>query len=204
LLSDNADISIEWMRCLGVDAVAVNGPESKEMYHDFHHPQKFAGKLPVLFDNHQGDVIYAVPRRFPGIARVVETARLDAVKPFGREPDLENLRAYAAVLEQGPDASATVVWQGSDSFQARATLQPGHALLIQESWDPAWRAWSAGREVPLRRDPMGFMVALPPPGEHEITFAFTLPLENVAGRSVTLLTLIALAAWAVRGHVKGR
>jgi hypothetical protein len=203
LLSGNADVSIEWMRCLGVDAVAVNGPESKEMYHDFHHPQKFAGKLPVLFDNHQGDIIYAVPRRFPGMARVVETAQLEAVKPFGREPDLENLRAYAAVLERGPDVAATVEWQGSDSFRAKARLRPGESLLIQESWDPAWRAWSAGREVRLRRDPMGFILALPPPGGHEIAFAFTLPLENAAGLAVALLALTGLAGWAVRGHVKG-
>jgi hypothetical protein len=204
LLSDNADISIEWMRSLGVDAVVVNGPGSKEMYHDFQHPQKFAGKLPVLFDNQQGDVIYAVPRRFPGIARVVDAARLEAVKPFAREPDLESLRAYAAVVEQGPDAAATVVWQGSDSFRARATLQPGQALLIQESWDPAWHAWSAGREVPVRRDPMGFMMAAALPGEQDIAFAFTLPLENAVGRAISLLTLAALAGWCIRGYVKSR
>ena len=58
--------------------------KSQEMYHDFQHPEKFAGKLPVLFDNRQGDVIYGVPRRFPGIARVVDRARLEAIPPFGR------------------------------------------------------------------------------------------------------------------------
>jgi hypothetical protein len=204
LLGDQADISVEWMRCLGVDAVAVNGPDSKEMYHDFKQPRKFAGKLPVLFDNHQGDIVYGVPRRFPGIARVVETARLAAVKPFQKEPDLDHLRVYSAVLEQGPDAPATVTWQGSDAFRAHAWLQPGQALLIQESWDTAWRAWSAGREVPLARDPMGFILASAPPGEQDIRFAFTLPLENAIGRAVTLLAFAALAAWCIRGYVKGR
>ena len=204
LLGNNTDVAIEWLRSLGVDAVAVNGPGSKEMYHDFQHPQKFAGRLPVLFDNHQGDVIYGVPRRFAGIGRVVDTARLGALKPFGRERDLEALRAYAAVVEQGPDAPVTVAWRGSDSFRAHAMLQAGQSLLIQESWDPAWRAWSGGAAVPLRRDPMGFMVAAALPGERDIEFTFTLPLENAVGAVAALLALAGLGVWCVRGYVQGR
>jgi hypothetical protein len=200
LLSDNADVSVEWMRSLGVDAVVVNAKESREMYHDFRHPDKFAGKLPVLYDNRQGDVIYAVPRRFPGIARVVDRARLEALPPFGREPDLEKLRAYAAVAEQGPDAPATVSWQSSDSFRAHATLQPGQVVLVEEAWDPAWRASAGGREVPVGRDPMGFMTAAAPVGEQDIAFTFTLPFENAAGRVITLATLAVLAAMCYRGY----
>ena len=204
LLGDNADTAIEWMRCLGVDAVAVNGPESAELYHDFRHPQKFAGRLPVLFDNHAGDLIYAVPRRFPGIARVVDLARLAAVPPFRREPALEHLRAYASVLEQGPDAPATVNWDGSDAFRAHATVAAGQALVIQESWDPAWRAWSAGSPVPLRRDPMGFILAAVPPGRHDIRFEFSLPAENAIGAAAALTALAALAGWCVRDYGKAR
>jgi hypothetical protein len=200
LLSDNADVSVEWMRALGVDAIVVNGKDSKEMYHDFQHPEKFAGKLPVLIDNHQGDAIYGVTRRFPGIARVVDRARLDAIPPFGREPDIEKLRAYDAVVEQGPDAPATVEWQSSDSFRAHATLQPGQALLVQQSWDPAWRASSAAGTVALRRDPMGFIVADSPAGEQDIAFTFTLPFENAAGRAITLAALAALVGLCIRGY----
>ena len=200
LLSEKADVSVEWMRALGVDAVVVNGKDSKEMYHDFQHPDKFAGKLPVLYDNHQGDVIYAVERRFPGIARVVDRARLEALPAFGREPDLDRLRAYTAVLEEGPDAPATVTWQSSDSFRVHATLQPGQVLLLQESWDPAWRAATGGREVPVARDPMGFMTAAAPSGEQDIAFTFTLPFENAAGRVITLAAFAVLAALCFRGY----
>ena len=100
--------------------------------------------------------------------------------------------------------TATVTWQGSDSFRAHAAVQPGQSLLIQESWDPAWRAWSGGREVPLHRDPMGWIVAAAPPGEQDVQFAFTLPLENAVGRAVSLLTMVALAAWSIRGYVQSR
>ena len=67
----------------------------------------------------QGDVIYAVPRRFPGIARVVDRARLEAIPPFGREPDPDRLRAYAAVVEQGPDASADSASRAGASSRER-------------------------------------------------------------------------------------
>jgi hypothetical protein len=204
VISDNADASVEWMRCLGVDAVVVNARDSKEMYHEFQHPEKFAGKLPVLFDNHQGDVIYGVPRRFPGIARVVDRARLEAISPFGRDPDIERLRAYAAVVEQGPDSPATVAWQSSDSFHAHATLQAGQVLLLQESWDPAWRAWSGRREVPVERDPMGFMAAAAPAGKQHIAFTFTLPFENAAGRAITLVALAVVAALCFKGYAARR
>ena len=35
---------------------------------------KGRGLLPVLFDDHQGNPIYRVPRRYPARARVVDTA----------------------------------------------------------------------------------------------------------------------------------
>jgi hypothetical protein len=197
LLSDNADVSIEWLRALGVDAVVVDGPESKEMYHDFVYPKKFAGRLPVLFDNHEGDIIYGVPRHFPGIARVVERSRLEAIHVFGRDPAVEALRAYADVVERGPDAAATVNRQGSDSFRLHASLAPGQALVVQESWDPAWHAWTGGREVRVGQDPMGFMTVAPGPGEQNLLFVFQPPLENAVGRGITALTLLLIAGLCI-------
>jgi hypothetical protein len=45
-------------------------------------PEKFVGVLPVLYDDHQGNAIYRVPRRWPARARVVDTSRLDSPLPF--------------------------------------------------------------------------------------------------------------------------
>jgi hypothetical protein len=202
LLGDNADMSVEWLRCLGVDAVVVNGKESRELYHDFHFPDKFAGKLPVLFDNRQGDVVFAVPRRAQGIGRVVKRARIDAIQPFGRYTDLDSLRGYANTVEDG-DAAA-VTWMSSDEFLVHAAVDPGESVLIQESWDPAWQATSAGREVPLRRDAMGFMLADPPPGEDRILFRFTLPFENAAGRTITAAAFAVLVMLTYRGYAQSR
>jgi hypothetical protein len=201
LLGDNADLSIAWLHALGVDAVIENGPQSQELYHDFQHPGKFADKLSVLFDNHAGDIIYGVPRRFPGIGRVVEAAGLRRIAEFGGAPDPDALRAYNAVVEQGPDAPVAIAWQGSDSFQAHASLAPGQLLLIQESWDPAWRAEVDGKDIPVHPDPIGFIAADAPAGEHDVRFRFSLPLENAIGRVVTGLALGALVFLA---KAKGR
>lgn len=77
-------------------------------------------------------------------------------------------------------------------------------MLLQESWDPAWRAWSGGREVPLRRDPMGNMSAAAPAGEQDITFTFTLPFENAAGRAITLAAFAVLTALCFKGYAAHR
>ena len=65
------------MQCRGVDAVYVSGRGSQEPYKDSLNPEKFAGVLPVLYDDHQGNVIYRVPRRWPAGSRV------DGYEPSG-------------------------------------------------------------------------------------------------------------------------
>jgi hypothetical protein len=193
---------VEWLRAMGVEAVVVNGRDSKEIYHDFHFPDKFAGRLPVLFDNHQGDIVFGVPRQAQGIGRVVKRSRVDAIPPFGRYTDLDSLRRYANTVDDG-DAAA-VTWMSADEFLVHAAVDPGETVLIRESWDPAWHATSAGREVPLRRDPMGFMLADPPSGEHRILFRFTLPFENAAGRVITAGALAVLAMLTYREYAQSR
>jgi hypothetical protein len=65
-----------------VNAVYVSGRGSQEPYKDSLNPEKFAGVLPVLYDDHKGNVIYQVPRRWPARARVVDTSRLGSLHPY--------------------------------------------------------------------------------------------------------------------------
>ena len=67
--NDSLEVALQWMQSLGVDALIVHDKKSREVYHDYVNPQQYVG-LPVLYDNHQGDVIYRVPRRFTDLARV--------------------------------------------------------------------------------------------------------------------------------------
>jgi uncharacterized membrane protein YfhO len=83
----------------------------------------------------------------------------------------------------------------------RATVGPGQAILVQESYDPAWQAWSNGKRLPLHADAMGFMVVEAPPGEDQIRLAFVMPFENRMGwalSAISLLFLALLSAQAMR------
>src|SRR5207302_306674 len=134
---------------------------------DFVYPMKFAGVLPVIYDNAGADRIYRIPRRFLPRVRTVVTDQLNAVAPPRFNDDVENLRAYVNVIEKGPDSPATLTRQGTDAMLVHATVAPGQSVVVQESYDPAWHAWSGGAELPVRKDAMDMMVVDPPPGDRE-------------------------------------
>lgn len=191
--------AVLWMKIMAADVIYVSDERSEEHYKDFAFPRKFAGVLPVLLDDQQGNVLYGVPRRFPARARVVETGRLNALKPPRFNDDTEYLQAYVDVIENGPDSPATNARQGPDAMRVRAKVGEGQSILVQESYDPAWHAWLDGKPLPVRKDVMGMMVVDSPPGDHEIALAFVTPLENRLGRAATLLTLIIVVGLLLLG-----
>ncbi len=192
---DQPGPAIRRMQAMGVDAVIVNDSRSEELYHDIAYPAKFAGVLPVLWDSGAGDTIYQVPRRYAGLARVVDARRISAVV----DPHTDSgLSAYVDAVENGPEARAASRWRGTDALDVRAATRSGQAVLVQVSYDPAWRAYEGATRLTVREDPMGFMLIDAPPGEHDIRMVFELPLENFLGRILTGLSIAALALLAVR------
>ena len=198
----NPELPIAWLQAVGADAVIVHDERSQEIYHDFPHPRKFAGRLPVLYDSGEGDVIYRVPRRYPGLARVVETRRLDAVPPFSTQPTNESVRPYADAVEQGPDRRVRWRREGTRVMHVSGTLGEGESFLVQESYDPYWRAYGEGRRLPVRKDPMGFLLIEAPPGGHDIRLVFELPLENLLGRILSAAAGAAVIALFVLALAK--
>ena len=197
----NPQAAILWLQAMGVDVMYVPGPNSEEPYKDIQHPERFAAATPLLYDDGQGNALYRIPRRYPARARVVEAARLATQRPPRTTYDDEYLRAYVDVVEHGPDSPVTLEREGTDAMLLRAKLGPGQAILVQESYDPAWQAWSNGQRLPLHADAMGFMVVEAPPGENRIRLAFVMPFENRVGwvlTGISLLLLAALAAQAMR------
>ena len=49
-------------------------------------------------------------------------------------------------------------------MDVKVTLSPGQSVVVQESYDPAWHAWSGGKPLTIRKDAMGFMAIDAPPG----------------------------------------
>jgi uncharacterized membrane protein YfhO len=124
----------------------------------------------------------------------VTAARLAALRPPRSAADGQAVRAYRAVVEEDAAAPAAVEWHGAGAFTVRASRSAGQAIAVQETWDPAWRAYAGGREIPVERDALGWMRIDAPPGDGEIRLEFAAPFENYAGRAVTGLSLIVLLA----------
>jgi uncharacterized membrane protein YfhO len=78
-------------------------------------------------------------------------------------------------------------------LHVKAPVSQGQAVLVQVSYDQNWRAYSAGRRLPLRNTKLGFILIEAPPGDHDIRLEFPTPFSNQVGRAVTLFTLIVAA-----------
>jgi hypothetical protein len=200
----NPQAAILWLQALGVDVMYVQGPNSEEPYKDIQHPERFARATPLLFDDGKGNALYRIPRRYAARARVVEIERLDAQKAPRFNDDVDYLRAYVDVVENGPDSPVTLEREGTDAMLVRAKVGSGQAILVQETYDPAWQAWSNGKRLPLREDAMGFMVVEAPPGEHHIRLAFVMPAENRVGWVLTGISLLFLVALVAQGAAFSR
>ncbi|MSV27905.1 MAG: hypothetical protein EXQ52_04055 [Bryobacterales bacterium] len=198
LAGENPKLAVDWLVAFGAGAIIVSDKTSQEVYHDYPNPKKFSGVLPVLYDDGRGNVIYRVPRRFPALARVVDRRRFDELKPIRTGYDIENIGAYADAIEHGPDSPVSLKWDGTDAMDVQVTLGAGESLIVQESFDPEWRAVEGGRNLDVRPDVVGFMRIDAPPGEHRIRLYFPVPHWNRFGWAVTLLTAAGLIALIVR------
>jgi hypothetical protein len=187
---------ILWMQAMGVGAIIVHDKTSQEIYHDWASPRKFEGLLEKYLDNGAGDRIYRVPLRYAEPARVVDAAALRAIGVV----DSYKLAAYVDAVERGPDSP--VQWQalGTDAMRVHARLAPGQALVVQQSYDPAWKAYDGARLVPMSQDPIGFQLLDPGPGDHDLLLRFETPLENRLGAAAFWLSAMAIAGLVWRSR----
>ncbi len=190
---NRGDTALLWLQATGTDAVIVPDNTSFDQYRDYAVPAKFRGLAPVLFDDNHGTAIYGVPRRYPGIGRVVNAARI-------LEIDAKDwLASYVKEIES-QDTPASVTWKGFDEMEVSATLGPGQAVLVQETFDPAWHADENGRSLPVRMERgMQFMLLDPGEGTHRIRVRLETPLENRLGQVGFALSILAIGLLAWRG-----
>ena len=198
-LGDQLEPAHAWLDVTGADAIIVHGPKSKEHYKDIVTPQKFAS-WEALFDDGEDNRIYRVPRRYPGLGRVVETAMARAVPPMVAQSEMVTVRPYRKMLNEGPAVPLAVQRQGSDAFvvrglQARAV---GQSLVVLESYDKPWRAFAGAQALPIVRDQLGYMrVDEIPAGVDEVRFEFQTPGQNQLGRGLTALSAAALGVYLI-------
>jgi hypothetical protein len=200
---DKGDLSVLWLQSLGTDAVIVPDRTSPEPYHDFWHPEKFSGLVPILYDDRHGTVIYRIPRQYPGIGRTVETAELSAIGKIQDGSDVSRLKRYVAAIENPSQSPTTVRWISFEEMEVQAQVPSGQSVLLQETYDSAWHAYENGTPLAIRPDPvLGFTLVELPEGNHRITMRFERPLENRVGSAISLLALAIVATLAVFGFIK--
>ena len=174
----------------------IHDQRSEEVYKDVVHPKKFEGKMELVFDDGKGNFIYRTPRRYSAIARVVETARLEAIPPLPEEPPKAQLRALVNVLENGPEAPVETNWVSTEDLVINARMYAGHTLYVQVPYDKTWTATIDGKPLSIERTHLNFMRIDMPEGDHEVRLHFGVPPENrfgqllFAGGVVTLFLLL--------------
>jgi hypothetical protein len=203
LQEPEAELAILWAQAMGVDGLIVHDQASQELYHDWVNPKRFEGKLEMVHDTGQGDRIYRVPRRYPGLARVVDRTRVTALKPMTFEGDNDTVREYMLLVESGPDAPVSTRWEGTEVLHVNARVADGQSVVVMVSYDPSWRAYAGGQAVPVHPDVMGQMIVDAPPGTTQIRMVFELPWEEKIGRWITLASLLGVVALFVLAIRRG-
>ena len=189
---DRQQTALDWLRAFGCDAVVGDAKDSREVYHPYAHPEKFAG-LPELWRD-GADVIYSVPRRNRGLAHVVHAADLPAVRPPGY--DTRPLKRYLAALDDPSLPPAAFAWRGPSAAAITADLRPEELLSVQVTYDQGWHAGVNGSPRRLWEDKLGQLVVEPGcTGPCTVRLAWDGGLETRAARWVNRAAMALGLLW---------
>jgi hypothetical protein len=154
---DRQDTMLAWLKAFGVAAIAGGGPDSREAYHPYAHPDKFAGLAEIWRDG--PEVIYRVPRARSSLAHAMHSADLVVERPptYYTKP-LEN---YLIALDDPAYPDANFQWRGTGKAEITGNLKPEQILSVQIAWDKGWNASVGGQSRRTWQDKLGQMVVAP-------------------------------------------
>jgi hypothetical protein len=182
--ADSEHLAELWLRAVNAPWLVVHGAASREYFHWYAQPDKFAA-LPVAWDNGAGDRIYRLPNYEPHEAVVVDLVPLPALLTTHDPHFLDAYVKWSAGKRQVP-----VQWRSSGHAAFDVNLAPNEAVLLKVNQDPGWRASGAG----IDRDPIGFQLIRLPPGARHVDLRFGASWDVWLGRVITLLTILLLIA----------
>jgi len=189
-------ISVLWLKAFGCGAITVPGPASQDYYHAVQRPGKFAGLLPLVW-NEGDDFIYQVPLRSSSLAHVVPANALVASRPV-HGLDVGPLRRYVEALEDPTLPLAHLEWQNPEQGRITAKVIGNQVVSVQITYDPGWRASVGGRPVAVRSDGLGMMVIDPACAvDCTIDLEFAGGMERRIYLAVSISVALALAVMAV-------
>ncbi len=182
---DSERIAELWLRALHIRYLVVHGAESREHFHWFSQPEKFA-VLPVSWDDGAGDTIYEAPGFDGQDAVVVDLPAMDRLPRLTSTGDAGFLVAYDAWA--AGKRPAAIRWNAPDRAVLDTQLGPDEGVLVKINHDPGWHA--AGATV--ERDPIGFLLIRGRPGERRMALEFGASWDVWLGRAITLSTIVLL------------
>lgn len=213
---EDGELAVKWLKALGVKYIVVNFPESRVYYHDFKDPYKFERLLREAFA-YQGDTVYEVPLKKESLALAVEKEKLGQVREI-EDPsnglitlDEERLDSYLAATEENPATRNLSYLYPKGSWRRLEVdlgdFDPGREeVLLRISYHPGWKAYQDGKRVPMKEDPIGFILVEPKEEEGKLTLNFSPTTDVFLGYLVTLgtvlLSIVFLRSSAPEGLAK--
>jgi hypothetical protein len=195
---DRADeIATLWLRAYGVQAIAVGGPNSREVFKPFRHPEVFASAFPETV--HDGDdAIYWVPGRVASLAHVIARENLVRDRPvFGR--DMTETQVYVQSL----NTPANFRWTSRHSAEIQATLRPEQVVSVQITYHPGWHATANGKPCRLFGDGLGQLVVEPQcEGACHLELAYDGGLEMRVAKVVSGTSWLGCVGWIILSRRK--
>ena len=144
--SDAARALLE-LKALDAQYVVIHGPRSREYYRDFQRPERVAANLPAVY-HIEDDTIYALPPR--------------PLAHFATPEELTSLPGYVAGIEDSSRPVLQTRWRDAGALDiAGPAPRPGELVSVQVNATPGWRASQDGRDMPISRDQLGFIVLTP-------------------------------------------
>lgn len=194
-------VSTLWLRAFGVDAIAVSGPRSQEVYKPFRSPQKFQGVLAEMV-REGDDVIYSVPRRSRSLAHVVRRSDLPARQPIDGL-DIAPVLPYVSALEDSSRPVAAMAWRNRHAAVISARMEEDEILSVQISYHPGWTAKVRGRPCQTSGDRLGQLVIEPHcAGPCSVELRYDGGSEMRLGRLLWWVSVLGGAAWIVASELK--
>lgn len=179
-----AEIDTLWFRAYGVEAIAVGGISSREVYKPFQHPEVFANAFPQAMRDGD-DVVYWVPGRSASLAHVIARESVVRDAPI-HGLDIAETRVYVQSL----NTPANFRWTSRHSAEIEATLQPEQVVSVQITYHPGWRALANGKPSRVFSDGLGQLVMEPHCGG-----ACKLELIYDGGFEMRSAKIVSTASW---------
>jgi len=186
----DTQLALDWLKAFNVDYLVFNTSKSREVFHDFKNQEKFEGVLKEVY-NKKGDIIYQVPLETSSLAQAVPADRYKSLSEPKNAIDVQAVASYAKVVdEQARNLSFKRL--ENEKAQINGQLKEGEVINLQITHHAGWQAEENGRNIPIKKDSLGFMYLETGPGQKDIIITHGLTWDEKLGIALTIITIIII------------